>query len=170
VNINRTDTVLSPRDSSRPDSVPRRVIRLLARGPAELNSPTARWAVTILAIVGAVLAVWSGEIHLQLWSDGYQDIAVIGPLFLIQGIGSIVVGIAVVIGRRLVLIAAGAVALAATAVGLLISVNFGLFGIRESLAVPYAKTSLVEEFVGAAVLLAAAAILLLWPRRFPGNP
>ena len=112
-------------------------------------------------MAGAALLVWSGVIHLQLWSDGYRDISVIGPLFLIQGIASIALALALVVFRRLVLLAAGAVLLAATAVGLLLSAGIGLFGYQESLAVPYAETSLVVEFTGAAVLAVAAAIVLV---------
>jgi hypothetical protein len=130
-------------------------------GPAQLTSPVSRWAVTLLAVVGAALLVWSGVIHLQLWSDGYRDISVIGPLFLIQGIASIALALAVVVFRRLVLLAAGAALLAATAVGLLLSAGTGLFGYTESLAVPYAETSLAAEFTGAAVLVAAAVIVLV---------
>ena len=92
----------------------------------------------MLAVAGAALLVWSGVIHLQLWSDGYRDISVIGPLFLIQGIASIALALPLVIFRRLVLLAAGAVMLAATAAGLLLSAGIGLFGYQESLAVPYA--------------------------------
>ena len=47
-----------------------------------------------------------------------------------------------------------------TAAGLLLSASTGLFGYRESLAVPYAGMSLAVEFAGTAVLVAAAAILL----------
>jgi uncharacterized membrane protein len=65
--------------------------------------------------------------------------------------------------RRVVLLAAGAVLAAGTAVGLLLSVGIGLFGYVESLAVPYAQTSLVVEFTSAAVLAAAAAIVLAAP-------
>jgi hypothetical protein len=130
-------------------------------GPAQLTSPVSRWAVTLLAVAGAALLVWSGVIHLQLWSDGYRDISVIGPLFLIQGIASIALALAVVVFRRLVLLAAGAALLAATAVGLLLSAAIGLFGYTESLAVPYAETSLAAEFTGAAVLVAAAVIVLV---------
>jgi hypothetical protein len=101
----------------------------------------------------------------MLWSDGYDTIPVIGPLFLAQGIGGIVVALAVAVFRRLVVLAAGAVTLAATAVGLLLSVYTGLFGYRESLAVPYAVSSLVIEFTGAAVLVVAALVLLAAPRR-----
>jgi len=125
-----------------------------------MKSPAARWAVTVLVVVGAALMVWSGVIHLQLWSDGYRTISVIGPLFLIQGIGGIALAVVIAVFRRVVLMAAGAVMMAATAAGLLLSVGIGLFGFQESLAVPYAMSSLAVEFAGAAVLAAASAILL----------
>ena len=128
-----------------------------------LTSPMARWAVTLLAVAGAALLVWSGVIHLQLWSDGYRDISVIGPLFLLQGIASIVLAVALAVFRRFALLAAGAVTAAATAVGLLLSASTGLFGYTESLAVPDAKMSLVVEFTSAAVLAVAAVIVLAGP-------
>jgi hypothetical protein len=131
-----------------------------------MKSPAARWVVTVLVVAGAALMVWSGVIHLQLWSDGYRSISVIGPLFLIQGIGSIALAVVIAVIRRVVLMAAGAVTMAATAVGLLLSAGTGLFGFRESLAVPYAGSSLVVEFAGAAVL-AAAAVIVLAARRGP---
>jgi hypothetical protein len=109
------------------------------------------------------MLVWSGVIHLLLWDQGYRSIATIGPLFLAQGVGCIVLGVVVVIFRRLALLLAGAVALAATAVGLLVSVHVGLLGFRESLAVPYATLSLLVEFVGAALLLAGAVLLAVSP-------
>lgn len=73
----------------------------------------------MLAVVGAGLTVWSGVIHLQLWSEGYRHISVIGPLFLVQGIGSIVAALALVVFRRVFLLAAGAALMAGTGVGLL---------------------------------------------------
>jgi hypothetical protein len=161
--MNRTTTMPRVPATARRDSLPRRAARLLLRGPGSLTSPAARWAVTALAVAGAGLLVWSGVIHLQLWSGGYRGISVIGPLFLIQGIASIAAAVAVVAFRRLVLLAAGAVLAAATAAGLLLSAGVGLFGYTESLAVPYAETSLVVEFTSAAVLAAAAAIVLAAP-------
>jgi hypothetical protein len=167
--MNRMDTLSRPSAASEPDSFPRRLARLMLTGPAQLASPVSRWAVTLLAVAGAALVVWSGVIHLQLWSDGYRDIPVIGPLFGIQGIASIALALSLVVFRRLVLLAAGAVLLAATAVGLLLSAGIGLFGYTESLSVPYAETSLVVEFTGAAVLMVAAAIALIANRRSPGQ-
>jgi hypothetical protein len=121
---------------------------------------SARWAIGLLALAGAALMAWSSVIHLLLWSDGYRSISVIGPLFLLQGIGGLVLALAVVVLRWAVLLAAGALLLAGTAAGLLVSSAFGLFGYRESLAVPYATSSLVIEFTGAAVLAAATVIAL----------
>jgi hypothetical protein len=161
--MNSTPTDLRPPAAAQPVSFPRRVTRLLLTGPATLTSPMARWAVTLLAVAGAALLVWSGVIHLQLWSDGYRDISVIGPLFLLQGIASIVLAVALAVFRRFALLAAGAVTAAATAVGLLLSASTGLFGYTESLAVPYAKMSLVVEFTSAAVLAIAAVIVLAGP-------
>ncbi len=146
-----------------------RLTRLAIRGPGALSGPLARWAVNVLAVAGAALMVWSAVVHLQLWGDGYKDISVIGPLFLAQGIGAIVIAALLVLLRRLALLVAGAVTLVATAAGLLLSVYFGLFGYTESLAVPYAKSSLVVEFAGGAALLAGAAILLVARRSGPAR-
>jgi hypothetical protein len=110
------------------------------------------------------MLVWSAVIHLELWGDGYKDISVVGPLFLLQGVAAIVIALAMVLLRWLVLLAAGAVTLAATAVGLLLSVYISLFGYQESLAVTYAELSLGVEFGGAAALAVAAAVLLARPR------
>jgi hypothetical protein len=137
----------------------------LLLAPGQAPSPAARLAVYVLTAAGAVLLAWSGLIHLRLWADGYSDIATIGPLFLAQGVGSLVIAGALVLLRRLVLILAGAVTMAATAAGLLLTVHVGLFGYRESLAVPYAQSSLIIEFTGAAVLLLAAVILAVFAGR-----
>ena len=162
--MNRTDTLSRRPATSKPDGFPRRFARLVLTGPAQLASPLSRWAVTLLAVAGAALLVWSAVIHLQLWSDGYRDISVIGPLFLIQGLASIAAAVALVVFRRLVLLAAGAALAAGTAAGLLLSAGIGLFGYTESLAVPGAVTSLVVEFTSAAVLAAAAVVVLVAPR------
>ena len=163
--MNRTSTMSRRPATAQRDSFPRRAARLALRGPASLTSPAARWALTLLAVAGAGLLVWSGVIHLQLWSEGYRTISVIGPLFLVQGIASIVLAVALVAFRRLVLLAAGAALAAGTAAGLLLSAGIGLFGYTESLAVPSAQTSLVVEFTGAAALAVAAAIVAAARRR-----
>jgi hypothetical protein len=145
-------------------------IRFLLRRPGSLNSRVARWTVLALAATGAGFLVWSGVIHLMLWSDGYKDISVVGPLFLVQAIACIVLALAIVALRWLALLAAGAAAGVATAAGLLLSANVGLFGFTESLSVPYAELSLAVEFTAAFVLLVATGLLALaQPTRVAGN-
>jgi hypothetical protein len=147
------------------------VIRLLLRRPSALQSRIARWTVLALTATGAGFLVWAGVIHLMLWSDGYKDISVIGPLFLVQGIVSIILGVVIVAFRWLALLVLGAGWGIATAVGLLLSVNVGLFGFQESLSVPYGELSLAVEFTAAFVLLVGAAVLALAaPVRAAGRP
>ena len=136
-------------------------IGFLLRRPGALASRPARWTVLVLTATGAGFLVWSGVIHLMLWSDGYKDIRWIGPLFLAQGIASIVIAVAIVAFRWLALLAIGAVTGVATAVGLLLSANVGLFGFTENLAVPYAELSLAVEFTAAFVLLIGVCVLAL---------
>ena len=135
--------------------------RALTRGPGVLASPPARMAVTVLVLAGAVLTVVSGVIHLYLWGEanGYRQIATIGPLFLAQGIAAVVIGLATAITRRLIMVLAAAGTLIATAAGLLITIENGLFGFRESWGAPYVRTSFYEEIAGAVLLLIAAAAL-----------
>ena len=107
----------------------------------------------------------------MLWSDGYKDISVIGPLFLVQGIAGIVIAVVMLAFRWLALIAVGALTGVATAVGLILSVEVGLFGYTESLSVPYAVLSLAVEFTAAFVLLVGVVLLALAePVRAAGNP
>ena len=134
-------------------------IRFLLRGPGALNSGIARWTVLALAGTGAGFLVWSAVIHLILWSEGYKDVSVIGPLFLVQAIAGIVLALAIVALRWLALLAAGAVTGVATAAGLLLSANVGLFGFKETLSVDYATLSLAVEFTAAFLLLVAALML-----------
>ena len=143
-------------------------IGFLLRRPGAPQSRIARWTVLVLGGTGAGFLVWSAVIHLELWSDGYKSISVIGPLFLVQAITCIIVALAIVALRWLVLLAAGAALGVATAVGLLLSVYVGLFGYTESLAVPYAQLSLAVEFTAAFVLLVATGVLALAPARVIG--
>ena len=137
--------------------------------PAQIGSPTVRWTFNVLAWAGAILVLLSGLVHLKLYGS-YQGISVIGPLFLAQGIVGILLAVALGVFRRMWLVLAGAGFCVATAAGLLISVNFGLFGFQDSLAVPYATSSMVEEFIGGGVLVVAAIVFLAGrPGQRPGS-
>jgi hypothetical protein len=139
----------------------------LTRGPSVIASPAWRAAITAAILAGAVCTVGSGVIHLYLWgeSNGYRAIPNIGPLFLAQGISAIVIGVLTAAARRLAVVLAAAGLLAATAVGLVITVEAGMLGFKETWSAPYAQTSLYEEIAGAVLLLIAAWALARRPGR-----
>ena len=133
--------------------------------PRAWRSALARVALMLLILAGAGLAVYSGYIHLYLWGRQpypYSAIPTIGPLFLLQGIVGILIGVLVVVTRRLfaVLLAAGFLVVSVAA--LVIDVEVGMFGFQDSWQVPYATSTLYWEIVGAVLLLIAAGALA-WP-------
>ena len=146
-------------------------LRLLLRGPRDLTSLSFKIAVTVLIVAGAVLLAGSGVIHLYLWGKqfGYRDVPTIGPLFLIQGIATIIIALLLVVSRRVVVVLVGAGTFVASVVALVLAVEVGLFGFRDSWLAPYAWTSFYEEIAGAVVLL-AAAVALLYPVRPGASP
>ncbi len=134
----------------------------LLRGPSDLASVLARVVVTAVIAGGAACTVYSGYIHLYLWGRQpfpYRDIPTIGPLFLIQGIVGVIVGLLLVITRRVGALLVGAGLLVVSAAALVIDVEVGMFGFKDSWAVPYAKSTLYVEIVGAVLLLVATGVL-----------
>jgi hypothetical protein len=112
-------------------------------------------------IVTAALLVWMAVIHIHLWSAGYRHIHDIGPLFLVDFGAGLAAALAVLAApRRLLPLAAlGVAGLAAgTLAGLLISINRGLFGFRDSLSAPYAKESIAAEALAIAAGLALCGL------------
>jgi hypothetical protein len=91
---------------------------------------------------------------------GYRSIPTIGPLFLLQGIAGALLGLVLLLWRRLLVVVAGTGFMVATISGLLISVKFGLFGFMDTLAAPYAGLSVVLESVGGAVLTIVGVVLV----------
>ena len=90
-------------------------------------------------VAGAGLLVWMGWIHLHLWSAGYKHLPSIGNLFLLNFIGAVVLAVGVLVAPRryLALVAgAGALMVAGTLVSLIISINVGLLGFKDSFAAP----------------------------------
>jgi len=122
-------------------------------------------ALTVLILVGAALAVYSGYIHLYLWGRQpfpYKDVPTIGPLFLVQGIVAILIGLFVAISRRLFAVLIGTGLMVVSVAALVYDVEVGMFGFKDSFSVPYATSTLYEEIVGAVLLLIAACVLA-WP-------
>jgi phosphoglycerol transferase MdoB-like AlkP superfamily enzyme len=135
---------------------------LLVVGPGRSRRPVDLGATAAFAVGGALL-IWSAFIHFHLWSetDGYRSIPTIGPLFLLQSITALIIGIGVVAIRRLWAAVIGIGFALTTIAGFLLSVAVGLFGFKESWLAPYAKQAFTIEILAAVVLIAAAALCLV---------
>jgi hypothetical protein len=113
-----------------------------------------------LAVAGVLL---SANVHLDLWyTQGFRDIATIGPLFLLNAIGGIVLGVVMLCWRHwLPMLAAAGFGLA-TLAAFYISVNWGLFGLKEVSSGEPQVLAEVAEYV--ALVGGAIASWMLWRR------
>jgi hypothetical protein len=123
------------------------------------------WAVTALCWSGSLLLVVSALIHLHLWSTGYRHIPTIGPLFLLQGAAGIVLAVAVAVSRHVLVTVAAAGFALGTIGGLLVSVEVGLFGFKDSFSAPDARVSLAVEAAAFVVLASASVLEIVQSRR-----
>ncbi len=117
--------------------------------PASTTRATAResrapvaWAARA---VTAVAVLVSALVHLYLWGDGMREVDVIGPAFLVNGVGGIVLAIAVLAWRHWLPLLAAAGFGAATLGAYLLSRTVGLAGVRETITTPEAVVSAVVE-------------------------
>jgi hypothetical protein len=114
-----------------------------------------------LRIVGALLLAAMGWIHLDLWLDGYKNIDVIGPAFLLNTVGGFgLAALLLVTPRRYLpsVAALGALFCLGTLGALILSTTVGLFGFVESTAAPLWWESFWVELAGFVVLAALAAL------------
>lgn len=129
---------------------------------------TARSAPVALAlrVLGAALLLGIAVIHGHLWRQGYRDIDVIGPAFLLQTALGVLGAAAVVLAPRRLLpwaAAAGAAFAVGSLAALVLSTTVGLFGFMESTQAQYWWESFWVE--GAAAVVLTALAVLAWPRR-----
>jgi hypothetical protein len=116
---------------------------------------------TVAFVAGGILIIWLSYIHFHLWDIGYRHIATIGPLFLLQSIAGLFIGLLVIALRRVWTAVVGIGFALATMVGFLISVENGLFGFKDSWSAPFAGLSFTVEIVTAAVLAVGALVCLI---------
>jgi hypothetical protein len=131
--------------------------------PVRQRSTAVLW---VLRILGAALLLGIAWIHFHLWQQGYRDIEVIGPSFLLQVVIAVGGALLVLIApRRLLPIAAvlGALFVLGSLGALLLATTVGLFGFVESTKAPLWSTTLWVE-IGAIVVLGALTALSA-PRR-----
>jgi len=137
--------------------------RLTSARPAVARAAPRGKAALLLRLGGTALLAWAGYIHLHLWLEGYRQIPVNGPLFLLDAIAAFVLATILLAWPRPLagLLAAGF--LGSTLGALIISLSVGLFGFRESIHASFVVQSLVVEAAAALALLSWAVLAAASP-------
>jgi hypothetical protein len=130
-------------------------------GPGGLDR-SYRFSATAAFVVGGLLIVWSSYIHFHLWQKiGYRHIPTIGPLFLLQSIVGLTMGILVIGVRRIWAAGLGAGFALATLIGFLITVEHGLFGFKDQWSAPFGVQAFAIELATILVLGLGIALCLI---------
>jgi hypothetical protein len=113
----------------------------------------------LLRLACAGLLIWIGVIHLHLWLEGYRHIPTNGPFFLADAVVAFVLAAALLAWPRAIVGLLGAAFTLGTLAALVISINNGLFGFKESTGASFVVLSLVIEGVATVVLLVWSALM-----------
>jgi hypothetical protein len=143
----------------------------LGRGPARGAKPLGVTA-TVAYVAGGLLVLWSAYIHFHLWAEpqGYRQLSVIGPLFLVQSIGGLVLGILVIAIRR-VWVAIGGIGFAASTIAgflLTVALPHGLFNFQETWSAPFAHQAFAIDQAFAIEVAIIVVLLLAGALSFAG--
>lgn len=106
-------------------------------------------------LIGAGVLV-SGVVHLRLWFDGFREIALIGPAFLLNAAAAVAIAGLLVFWRHWIPLLLGLGFGASTLGAYLISATVGLFGYHETWSGGPVLTAAISEIV---VIVAAAVAL-----------
>lgn len=133
------------------------------RQPLAGSIVTAEATPALQVVRGLVAAavLLSADIHLVLYLDGFADIPVIGPLFLVNVVAGLIIGVGLLIIRHWFLAFVAAGFGAATFAAYLISATVGLFGVREQTWDAQAVLAAVAEVVAA---VGGVVLMVAWLR------
>lgn len=133
---------------------------VLSRWPADLTAR--RVATEVLRGLAAAGVLLSADIHLELWMQGFSQIAVIGPLFLLNAIGGLLIALALLVWRHWLPALAAVGFGAATLAAFLISATAGLFGVHETFSGTSRQLALGAEIL---VIVCGLGLLAVQARR-----
>lgn len=105
----------------------------------------------------AVAVLVSGAVHLWLWFDGFAEIDVVGPLFLVNAAAGLVIAVATLAWRHWLPLLAAAGFGATTLGAFVVSTTVGLFGVNERWVGTWVWVAAASEAL--AVLGAIAALV-----------
>ena len=113
----------------------------------------------VLRLACAGLLIWIGVIHLHLWLEGYRHIPTNGPFFLADAVVAFVFAATLLAWPHAIVGLLGAAFTLGTLAALVISINIGLFGFKESAGASFVVLSLVIEAIATLALLVWAALI-----------
>jgi len=114
----------------------------------------------LLCLGDAGLLVTSGLIHLHLWDIAYRHVKTLDVLFLVQVVACLLAAVAVLVTRRLLVVAGAAALMAGTMAGFVLARTVGIFGFHLTFSSGLAYTVLIVE-AAALVLLVLTGWLML---------
>jgi hypothetical protein len=99
------------------------------RGPGDERVVARVWRA--LAALGVLV---SGIVHAELWVQGYADIDVVGPLFLLNAISAATLTLLLVVWHHWLPLVGGIAFGGATLLAFVLSTTVGFYGVSETFA------------------------------------
>ena len=137
-------------------------------GPAGVVRGMRTSIVETLRGLTAAAVLLTGVVHLDLWAQGFRDVAVVGPLFLLNAAAALGIALTVLVWRHWLPLVAAAGLGTATAVAFWTSVLHGLAGVHETAGGALQVLAQVGDYGAVVVGLGAAVLLVRW--RPTGRP
>lgn len=116
-----------------------------------------------LRVLAAAAVLVSAAVHLKLWLDGFRDISVIGPAFLLNAVGGLVIAVLLVTWWHWIPLVLALGFGLSTLGAYLISATMGLFGVHEVWTGVWVITAEVSEVVA----IVTSVLALRKERRWP---
>lgn len=116
-----------------------------------------------LRVLAAAAVLVSAAVHLKLWLDGFRDISVIGPAFLLNAVGGLVIAVLLVTWRHWIPLVLALGFGLSTLGAYLISATMGLFGVHEVWTGVWVITAEVSEVVAIVTSVLALRKERPWP-------
>lgn len=136
-----------------------------ASGAPPTPPPLPRGAWLLRGVTAAGLLL-SADVHLFLYVQGFRDIEVVGPLFLLNAVAGFALGLLVLVWRHWLPLL-GAVGFAVATLGAFyLSTTVGFFQVEETLGGVQQVTAAVSEWVA---LVGALLALVVERRRSSGR-
>jgi hypothetical protein len=122
----------------------------------------------VLLALAAVAVLVGGYYHARLFHRGYAEVDVVGPLFLLNGIASLVVVLFLIVDRvRLFVLGSLAVSVGSL-VSILISHSSSFFGFAEGTYDSSATVIVVAEIVATVLTVVGGALAIRRPAATAG--